>query len=147
MPLIEIQYDQPSHGWLTLRLTVGSRTVEIDASDVPNNPVQELVAALEAAAEGSESSVWWHLEPDGYFANFEPVGSEVRFNLAFAKRSDRRNVAPIVSVTGSKAEILLPFWRFLRDFESRPHQEPDWPHVDFSRLQAIKTSIGAASAV
>jgi hypothetical protein len=145
MPLIGLQYDPPSHGWLTLRLTAGDKTVVIDASDVPNNPVQELIAALEAAASGAESSVWWHLEPDGYFTNFRPVGSEVHFSLEFAARSEKRKVEPIVSVRGSKAEVLLPFWRFLRDFESRSYQEPSWPSIDFSRMQAIKKILSTAS--
>jgi hypothetical protein len=145
MSLIGLRYDPPAHGWLTLRLTAGDGTVVIDASDVPNNPLQDLIAALEAAAAGAESSVWWHLEPDGYFMNFKPVGHEIHFSLQFATRSERHLAESIVSVSGSKAEILLPFWRFLRDFESRAHQEPNWPSLDFSRMQAIKASIGTAS--
>jgi len=145
MPLIELRFDPPSHGWLTLRLTAADKTVVIDASDVPNNPLQELIAALEAAASGMESSVWWHLEPDGYFMNFKPVGSETQFNLEFATRSERRLSETIVSVSGSKAGVLLPFWRFLRDFQSRTYQEPNWPNLDYSRMQVIKAGIGAAS--
>jgi hypothetical protein len=145
MPLIGLQYDPPSHGWLTLCLTAGDKTIEIDASDVPNNPLQELIAALEAAASGAESSVWWHLEPDGYFMNFKPMGSEIQFSLEFATRSERHLSESIVSVSGSKAEVLLPFWRFLRDFQSRTYQEPNWPILDFSRMQVIKAGIGAAS--
>ena len=129
---------------MTLRLTAGEKTVVIDASDVPNNPLQDLVVALEAAAAGTESSVWWHLEPDGYFTTFKPIGTEVQFNLEFATRSERRLAEHIASACGSKAEILLPFWRFLRDFESHSYQEPHWPSIDFSRMQFIKTSIGVA---
>jgi hypothetical protein len=125
-------------------LTAGDKAVVIDASDVPNNPLQELVAALEAAASGKESSVWWHLEPDGYFTNFKPEGSEVQFNLELATRSERRLAESIISVRGSKAEVLLPFWRFLRDFESQSYREPNWPKLDFSRMQGIKASIGTA---
>lgn len=147
MPLIGLRYDPPTHGWLTLRLTVGDKTVVIDASDVPNNPVQDLVAAIESAAGGTASSVWWHLEPDGYFTSFRPVGSEIQFNLQFAARSERHQMKSIISVRGTRGEVLLPFWRFLRDFESRSYPEPSWPCIDFSRMQAIKTSIGIISDV
>ena len=141
MRLIELRYDPPSHGWLTLHLTADSKRIVIDASHVPNNPLQELVVALETVARGRESAVWWHLEPDGYFTTFKPLGSEVRFNLEFAAGSVRQLARPIVSLTGPKAQVLLPFWRFLRDFQSRSYQESDWPEVDFSRMEAVKTSI------
>ena len=145
MPLIELRFDPPSHGWLTLRLTAADKTVVINASDVPNNPLQELIAAVEAAASGMESSVWWHLEPDGYFMSFKPLGSEIQFNLEFAARSERRLSESIVSLSGSKPAVLLPFWRFLRDFQSRTYQEPNWPNIDYSRMQVIKAGIGIAS--
>jgi len=144
MPPIGLRHDAPSHGWLTLRLTAGDKTVTIDASDVPNNPLQDLIAAIEAAATGTESSVWWHLEPDGYFTNFKPAGSEIHFSVEFATRSEKRLAQCVVSVSGKREEVLLPFWRFLREFQSHSYQEPHWPSVDFSRMQAIKLSIGAA---
>ena len=144
MPIIALRYKPPSHGWLALTVAAADQTVVIDASDVPNNPVQDLVVAIEAAATGAESSVWWHLEPDGYFTTFKAQGQEIHFSIDFAARSDRRLTKPVLSVSGTKAEILLPFWRLLREFESRSYEDPNWPSVDFSRMQAIRSRIDAA---
>jgi hypothetical protein len=142
VPRIRIQHTPPSHGWLSLQLSVGDRHVSIDASDVPNNPVQELVDALDLAASGASAQVWWHLEPDGWFMSFEPDGDDVRLQLDFAPHSERSRAQPALRLRGPRAEILLPFWRFLRDFQSRAYPEPHWPAVDYRRMPAIKNRLG-----
>jgi len=145
MQRISLQHEPPSHGWVRLQLCVEGRNVGIDASDVPNNPIQELVEAIESTASGRESCVWWHLEPDGYFMYFTPIGKEVELRLEFAPSSERNRSQAILSFRGSRAEVLLPFWRFLREFQSRSYVEPHWPSVNYERIHAIKEAIGGAS--
>jgi len=142
MQRIRIQHTPPSHGWVSLRLSVGDQSVAIDASDVPNNPIQDLVDAIDLVACGVHSQVWWHLEPDGYFMRFEPIGNDVLFRLDFAPRSERRLAEPVLSLRGSRAEVLLPFFRFLREFQSHAYREPHWPEVHYERLFAVKAQLG-----
>ncbi len=143
MPHINVKCNPPSHGWLTLELNVDDHTIEIAASDVPNNPIQELLFALDSAAHGMEASVWWNLEPDGYFMRFTPVGPEVEFALDFASRSERAQAKPVLSTRGSRRTVLLPFWRLVRDFQSCSYQEPHWPSVNYERIHAIKSSLAS----
>jgi len=145
MPSIKVQHEPPSHGWLRLQLDVAGHSVSIDASDVPNNPVQELVEALDQAASGTESCVWWHLEPDGYFMHFTPTEKEIELRLHFAPRSERSRSQEVFAVRGSRAEVLLPFWRFLREFQSHSYVEPQWPAVNYDRILAIKAVIEGTS--
>jgi hypothetical protein len=144
MQRIQIRHDAPSHGWLPLRLSVSGHEIDIIVSDVPNNPIQELLEALESAARGREASVWLHLEPDGYFMRFSPIGDEINFLLEFAAASKSSRAEDVLSVQGSRVEILLPFWRFLRDFQSYDYSEPDWPSVDYERIAAVKEAIGVS---
>lgn len=146
MKRIAISHQPPSHGWLTLQLTVDEQIIEIDASDVPNNPVQELISTLYSAAGGTSASVWFHLEPDGYYVHFEPVGSDIGFRIDYAAESERSRSNNILSIVGSREEILLPFWRFLRDFQSRGYAEPHWPDVDYRDMDSIKKRIVSFSA-
>jgi len=145
MQRVQIQYNPPSHGWLRLQLTVDATSVDIEASDVPNNPVQELLDALVRATTGTESSVWWHLEPDGYFMHFIPIGEEIKFSLEFAPNSKRSNARDVLSFQSGRAEVLLPFWRFLRDFQYQAYAEPHWPSVNYERILAIKAALGGTS--
>lgn len=140
-PDIHVSYKPPSHGWLTLTVLVNEKTVEIDASDVPNNPVEELLSALELAANGVPSSVWWHLEPDGYFMYFTPSGNDVQFKLVFAAASEPARGREVLETHGSPRQVLLPFWRFVRDFQSHDFHEPHWPHTDYQGILAVRDNI------
>ncbi|WP_170860257.1 hypothetical protein [Duganella sp. CF458] len=142
MKRIQVRHEAPSNGWLPIRLTVSGREIVIVASDVPNNPVQELLETLESAARGSEASVWWHLEPDGYYLRFFPIGGEIKLVLEFAAESKACCVEDVLSIQGTRAEVLLPFWRFLREFQSYDYSEPDWPSVDYRRIAAVREAIG-----
>jgi hypothetical protein len=131
---------------MTLSLCVGEQHIEFVASDVPNNPIQELADALDLAVRGIHAQVWWHLEPDGYFMRFAPVGDEVLFQLDFASCSERKCATPVLTLRGSRAEVLLPFWRFLREFQSHAYTAPHWPSVRYEHLLAIKAKLGDDSA-
>jgi len=141
MKTITISHQPPSHGWLTLHLVVDGHIVEIDASYVPNNPVQELISALYSAAGGAMACVWFHLEPDGYYMHLEPVGDSIRFRLDYAPESERSRSRKVVEIENDRRDILLPFWRFIRDFQSRGYAEPHWPEVDYRDMDAIKARI------
>ena len=140
---IKMSCEAPRHGWMGVSLTVGAQVVEIDASDVPNNPVADLLDALDLATYGTPSQVWWHLEPDGYFMHFTPDGDRVHFRIDFAPDSDSRSarVHTVAETSGSRAQVLLPFWRFVRNFQSRGYTEPHWPPDDFARIDVVKARI------
>ena len=147
MQILHVIHAAPSHGWLRLAVTAEGKTIEIDGSDVPNNPVQELIAALDLAAMGSDALVWWNLEPDGYFMHFIPKAGKVVLRIDHAVNSQRSRSATVLSVSGTSEQILLPFWRFVREFQSHNFQEPHWPPVEFGRLPAIKGNIGVPREV
>ncbi len=136
-----MSYEPPSHGWLKLTIFVNEQAIEIDASDVPNNPVEELLSALELVANGVPSCVWWHLEPDGYFMYFLPVADNIHLKIVFAPDSVSAQGTTIAEISDTPANVLLPFWRFVREFQTHNFREPHWPDTDFSRLLAVKDRI------
>ena len=137
MSPITVRFDPPSHGWLTLYVGVGERTFCIDAADMPNNPVQALVDALDLAASHKASSVWWNLEPGSYWMEFVPQGERVAFRLRYAKQGDATKATTQATLLGSRDEVILPFWRFLQAFQTARFAEPDWPDVHFERMACI----------
>ena len=139
--VIRLSYQPPVHGWLLLRLTVNENTVEIDASDVRNNPVKDLVTALALIATGAPACIWWHLEPDGYFMHFTPKGDSVVLRVDFAVGSEKRRARHVLQVEGSRKAILLPLWRFVREFESHAFTAQHWPLIDYSGMAKVKANI------
>ncbi len=138
MSLIQIAYQSPTNGWLELTLTIASKIIEIDASDVPNNPVEELATAIESVASGLDASVWWNLEPAGYFMYFERASAELRLRIEYADDGKRSRAREVAVIQASPAQILLPFWRFLREFQSHSYAPPHWPEVDYGRMREFK---------
>lgn len=126
----------PHHGWLPVRLDAPDVALTFDASDVPFDPVETCIAAVALASHGFAASCEWHLEPAAYRFSFTPTGAEVRLEIAYAAdwlRGDWRTEA---TITGTRAEILNPFWRGLRRFQAQTLEEPHWPATDFSGLPA-----------
>jgi hypothetical protein len=141
MALFRIDYEAPQHGWLPLRLWSPEKVIAIDASDVPNNPVQELINALDRVSDGMEAAVWFNLEPAGYFLHFKRDNDQVSLRLDYAADGKKHLAASVFALEGSALDVLMPFWRFLRKFESHGYQEPHWPGVDYTRLPFIKARL------
>ena len=138
-----VTYEAPDHGWLSLTVQSEGQSVFIDASDVPNNPMQELIGALEDASRGREVYVWWNLEPDGFFMYLCPGSNEVSLRIESAPNSERERGICVLEVTGTRQQVLLPLWRFVREFQSHGYQEPHWPVTDYGRMAEIKKNLEA----
>ena len=136
-------FEQPSHGWLPLRIEAGGKLIEFAASDVPNNPVEELFDALFLVIRGESATVWWHLEPDGYYLHLEPEGANTVLRVTFAQQSARRRETEVLTVTAPTNRILLVLWRFLRRVEEAAFAKPYWRPVNFSGLEALGQRIKA----
>jgi hypothetical protein len=144
MNRIAIRHQPPEHGWLTFYVTVDDRTIEIDASDVPNNPVQDLLDAIRLVAQGENARVWWHLEPGWYIFDFEHRGGTVLFRIATVVETvSGLHETEVASIETATPEMLLVFLRFLRRFQSENHSEPHWPEVDYRDISLIRDMIGS----
>lgn len=140
MPIapIIVTYEPPEHGWVRLRLTIADQDIEIDASDVPNNPVQELAIAVREMSEGRNASVWWHLEPEWYVMSFGHASGEMR--LEIERRQSPDNETSMQSlVTYSGPDVIRPFLSFLQDFRACEFAEDDWPKIDWRPLDQLHT--------
>lgn len=135
------RFSPPAHGWLRLSLEADGVRVDIDASYTPNNPIQQLIDALHATTHGDPGRVWWHLETDGYFLCFEPGDECVRLHLDFAPASIPERARRMLAIEGTPNEILLPFWRFLRRFQSGEPHAPHWPDIDYRDMSVIEDHI------
>ena len=134
---LRITFTPPEHGWLRLSIEAAGTCVDIDASYTPDDPVRQLIDALYTTTRGDAACVWWPLEPDGYFLHFEPNGERIRLRLDFAPDSEPARARNVLAIDGTTREILLPFWRFLRRFQSSAPHAPHWPDIDDRDLDVI----------
>jgi hypothetical protein len=135
---MKFEIGNPEHGWVNIKLSHNETEIEFEASDVPNNPISELILAVESALNGIDSLVWWNLEPAGYYFKFTISGSELELEVLYSISSLESQAQSILVVSASCHELLVVFWRALRKFETFNHKEPNWPVVEFKNLEPIE---------
>ena len=140
---VKCKFGMPHHGWLPVKVTIGDFTLEFEASDVPVNPVDLLSASLLRALNGLESEVWWHLEPASYYFTFTPIeAGQYLLAISYAdSHSDVEVRHEKLKVSGSKDEVIVPFWRAIREFVSHSYQEPHWPLTYDFELEKLSSAI------
>ena len=139
---IKVKFGKPLHGWLPVFLAAGQFELEFEASDVPENPIYLLVDALQKALVGLESEVWWHLEPGGYYFNFEPQSiEECTLKITYTSGDAPEKVEKVFEMNGNFKQILLPFWRAVSEFNSHGYSERNWPETPADELYKLTTLI------
>ena len=132
---LTLGFGVPEHGWLTVKIAYNDFRLQFDASDVPENPIDQLVATLRSVIKGINTEVWWHLEPEGYYFEFEKISDKYRFRISFANssNSDRKKH---FELDGDFKELILPIYRAILKFIDQPHEQQNWPQTD--RLETEK---------
>lgn len=141
---LKCRFGVPDHGWLRFCLNADAYLLDVEISDVPVNPVDALVFGLERTFDGLDAEVWLNLEPASYYLCFNPVQADnVRLSIEFSEREtqSQRLRSTVFDNVGSKAQVILPFWRALKEFASQPYAEPAWPKCDFEGLSRLDERI------
>jgi hypothetical protein len=138
---LKLTFDTPQHGWLPCEIKLDDQVIEFDASDVPNNPVRDLIESLWKAVRGESSEVWWHLEPAGYYFIMEPDGSELLFKLQYSPDSKIANKRTVFEAPLNLKNTLMMFWRSAKKTGSFPITDTNWPNVDDSDMEKLKLKI------
>ncbi|TQV76859.1 hypothetical protein FLL45_02570 [Aliikangiella marina] len=115
--------------------------MEFEASDVPNNPVSELVESLWKPVRNENSEVWWHLEPAGYYFIFEPKQSELLFSIQFSPNSSLANRKILFEAKVNLRNALMMFWRCAKKTTTFETSDTDWPKLDKNELENLRTKL------
>ena len=143
--MVHVLFGQPEHGWLPLTLNVGEFVLELDVSDVPVNPVEELCECLGLVLQGVEASVWWHLEPAWYQFRFAPTPREVVFSI-WTSASHQGAATNVLQHTGDVESVVLPFYRAFKHFTAREISEKHWPGIAPKKVSRLTEMVRARKA-
>lgn len=134
---LKLKFEEAKHGWLPVRIEADDKKIEFITSDVPNNPVQELINSIWTSLRGDPSEVWWHLEPDGYFFTLVPEGENVRLEVFYSIDSSKNKRESKLIYKGNLQETILVMWRGIKEFASHCPKEPHWPPLDADDLEIL----------
>ncbi len=141
--LLDVPHSPPEHGWLTVSFVTPGTSVEVDASDALNNPLQDLVTALDDVLGGNPASVRWFLEPGAFVLNLVPDGQSVALHLTLCRDSLEGNDGErALHLVGPREAILAPLCRLVRSVETGSYPSSAWPRTDVTPLQGIERRLG-----
>ena len=128
----------PEHGWLTVNLRAADLNISFETSDVPTNPIEQLISSLILLTEGVSEppTVSWHLEPSYYHFDFREANNLVTLSISTSEPTTSNN-----ELSGTFEEIIFPIYRELRKFGSAEHQEPHWPNIPRARYEELKEAV------
>lgn len=144
---LKCKFGQPEHGWLPVELSLDGKILNLDVSDILADPINCLIVGLDRTITGSQDEIFFHLEPDGYFLCFQCLAKNYfRFRLERSENSvgrpPRRTV--IFESAGNKQQIIVPFWRAIKEFASHCYVEPAWSTVDNEALSKLTKLVKTA---
>ena len=124
---LTIHIDRPEHGWTSVDLSVGDQRYSFYPSHVPHDSITDLVNALRSLLDGYDRvTVRWNDEPVEHEFVFEQKeGTVSLFVSIFLYDRAVAGVVPeqVLRFSGSVKDVVWPFWKALRDMQSRQSRE------------------------
>lgn len=95
-----------------------------------------MISNLRSVIKGIEAEGWWHLEPEGYYFEFDKFSDDYTLNISLAKseNSDRKMV---FKAKGSYESLILPIYRAIKKFTDQQHDSQNWPSTDKAELEKL----------
>ncbi|MBL7890123.1 MAG: hypothetical protein JNL24_11235 [Bacteroidia bacterium] len=127
---ISVELGQPEHGWLPVEFHYKDFHLNFAASDVLNNPTEELYNAVIKLNDNEVKRTTWWLEPGAYFFDFEKKGSVIILTIIETEdlHHESSSKKELVKITGNDQEIVEPFRIVLRQFISQTFEKNNWPY-------------------
>ena len=133
---LKVEFGQPQHGWLPIKIISGNFTLQFRASNIPLNPIDQLVYALCGIVQGTKTELWWNLEPARYYFEFKKIDQLYAFCIFFAEQ-DYNDKEFIYEIQGDFKIIILPFYRALQKFFARPFDKTHWPKTGEAEMNRL----------
>jgi hypothetical protein len=138
---LRIDFGEPEHGWLPVNIYSGDFRLDLDASDVPINPIGSLISAILQVTQGNEVTSSWHLEPAYYHMKFSKKGDIYALAILFAENEIDKGEL-IFETTGTFDSVILPLCRGIKEFLAKTYDELHWPRTDVNEIEKLSVLCG-----
>jgi len=123
---LQVSLESPQHGFMSLRLSSSTERFVAVVAHEPYNSLTALIDVLSTALGGDcDASVRWNGEPEEYDFILAVHGDSIL--LTIVRYPDHRRLVETSSIVfsfrGSKLDVCRPFWKELRDLQSRTTQD------------------------
>lgn len=137
---IILNFGEPEHGWLPVDLHYEEFKIEFDASDVLNDPIEELLNALLNIENGGSKQITWWLEPAAYYFYLEKDNSNYTLSILETENinnsDDKREI--VKTIEGNYNQVIAPIRKSILEFSSKTYEEKHWPYsIDKNKFKKI----------
>jgi len=138
---ISIIFGTPKHGWLPVDFIYQNFRIDFSASDVLNDPIEELYNAVTKLQDNNPRQIIWWLEPGAYFFDLEKKGPNITLTISETDDLHNENEEKRVLCTISTDHhgIIKPFITALQSFSRQTYAENDWPYkLDKDKIKNLQ---------
>lgn len=124
-----VRFGDTNHGWMPVNLITNDQQFSFIASYIPYDSLAELVEALSLFLQvGYSKIVRWNAEPTYYEFIFSESNEQAMLRvIEYTNQKLVQNAEQVVfTFSGSRVSLIIPFWRALRDIETRHGFEQNW---------------------
>lgn len=133
---LNIDFGTPEHGWLPVKIAFNEFRLAFEASDVPANPMDQLISSVRSVIKGIKTEVWWHSEPQGYYLELEKFSDDYTLTISLAKSEDSDRET-IFKVNGSYNSLIMPIYRAIKKLADKKHDPQNWHTIDKTELEKL----------
>jgi hypothetical protein len=119
---LKAEFATPENGWTKVRLSAGDSFYQFFPSYTPYDSFNELLNSLLKILDGNpEAIVRWNDEPTEHKFVFNSKDGQITFKVYEIINSivAGKAVEERFAFIGSQNEVLRPFWKGLRDMQSK----------------------------
>ena len=123
---LKVRFGEPRAGWLSFTISTSVDQFNEIVSHTPNDFLLELATALSLVLQGTDGMATVSCEPTTYDLRFSlthPDTVDLQITKFPSWKRIQNESSVVLSITGTKLQIILPFWRGLRDLEGRLEAE------------------------
>lgn len=124
---LKVEFTAPEHGWTIVKLSLGSESYQSFPSHTPYDSFGELIKALLNIIDGvPDAIVLWNDEPVEHKFVLIADSERVNFKVYEIIKSVTTGIVTDVerfSYEGNLYEVVRPFWKALRDMQSKQSSE------------------------
>lgn len=131
---LQIKFSIPESGWLEIELKNNKFKLEFETSDVPSNPIENLINSIYDSFEGKRSEVYWYLEPGCYYFILEKKEIEYSIQIDYEYENQRELICVI---DGNYNEIIKPMIEEIDNFIKNEYSVENWPKTSLEQRNKL----------
>ena len=136
---LKIEFGIPEHGWLLMNFQWEDFSLELDLSNVPTDPMEQLCDTLIQISSGipNPTKVIWHLEPYCYYFELKKLKENYKVTISESDEFESKPVRLVKEFEGNYDQIILPLYRSIKRFNSYSYKKPHWDEMNSKHIQEL----------